>query len=272
MTRLRKIGPVVMPASKARPRRAGKARILRGTDGRPVRARRLREPVGLRVRLLRFSAVLLVFGFFTAMWTRPVSQIEVRGVWLSSTDFVTSILAPELGRRWITTPTKDFEIQLARDPWIDEVQILRAPGSRLVVKIREAEPVFCVEVGGSRRLLDRDGDLLPECTDLLVDALPSIKGLEIGLEGLSDTSREAYLSLLAALDGTGWIWSEGLADAELGDPNEILLRSRDEVEVVVTLEGADEQLASASAVWHQLDTAGPTRVDLRFQNQIVLSH
>jgi hypothetical protein len=44
------------------------------------------------------------------------------------------------------------------------------------------------------------------------------------------------------------------------------------VEVVVTLEDADDQLGSAAAVWHQLDTSGPTRVDLRFENQIVLSH
>jgi len=237
-----------------------------------VRARRLAEPAGFGVRLLRTSAVLLVCAFLLAMWTRPVSQIEVRGVWLSSSDFVTSMLEPELGRRWITTPVKDFARELERDPWIDQAQVIRAPGSRLLVKIREAEPVFSVEVGDQYRLLDRDGDLLPPCDDLFVDALPVVRGLEIGPQGLGDEARAQYLHLLEALDGTGWVWSEGLADADLRDADEVVLESRKQVQVVVQLDEAPEQLAAAAAVWNQLDTDGPTRVDLRFENQIVLSH
>jgi cell division septal protein FtsQ len=271
MTRLRKIGPEAVPPPRQRKRRGG-ARILRGTDGRPVRARRLVEPAGFGVRMLRVGAVLLVCALFLVAWTRPVRQIEVRGVWLSSSDFVTSMLEPELGRRWITTPVKDFARELERDPWIDQAQVIRAPGSRLVVKIREAEPVFCVEVGEQRRLLDRDGDLMPPCDDLFVDALPVVHGLDVGLEGLSEESREGFLHLLAALDGTGWVWSEGLADADLRDPDEVVLESRRQVQVVVKLEDAPKQLEAAAAVWNQLDTEGPTRIDLRFENQIVLSH
>jgi len=206
------------------------------------------------------------------MWTRPVQQVEVRGVWLSSSDFVTAMLQPELGRRWITTPVKDFARELERDPWIDGAQVIRAPGARLLVKIREAEPVFCIEVGDQRRLLDRDGDLLPSCTDLFVDALPTVRGLEVGLEGLSEQARSQYLVLLSALDGTGWVWTEGLARADLSDPDEVVIESHSQVQVVVQLEEAPQQLASAAAVWTQLDTEGPTRVDLRFENQIVLSH
>lgn len=271
MTRLRKIGPETVPPPRQRRKRQG-ARILRGTDGRPVRARRLAEPAGIGVKMLRVAAVLVVFSFLTVMWTRPVQQIEVRGVWLSSPDFITAMLAPEIGRRWVTTPVKDFARELERDPWIDRAQVVRAPGARLLVKIREAEPVFCIEVGDQRRLLDRDGDLLPECTDLHVDALPTVRGLEVGLEGLSDNARAQYLTLLSALDGTGWVWAEGLAEADLRDPDEVVIASRAEVVVVVELAEAAQQLGSAAAVWNQLDTEGPTRVDLRFENQIVLSH
>lgn len=271
MTRLRKIGPETLPAPKQRRRRQG-ARILRGSDGRPVRARRLAEPAGLKVRALRVAAVLLVFGFLTLMWTRPVQQIEVRGVWLSSSEFVTAMLEPEIGRRWVTTPVKDFARELERDPWIDRAQVIRAPGARLLVKIAEVEPIFCVEVGDQRRLLDRDGELLPACSDLFVDALPEVHGLDIGLEGLSEEARGQYLHLLSALDGTGWVWADGLARVDLRDPDEVVIESRSAVQVVVQLDEAPEQLASAAAVWNQLDTGGPTRVDLRFENQIVLSH
>jgi cell division septal protein FtsQ len=271
MTRLRKIGPEAVPPPQQRKRRGG-ARILRGTDGRPMRARRTKEPAGFGVRMLRVGAVLLVCTFFLVMWTRPVSQIEVRGVWLSSSDFVTAMLEPELGRRWVTTPVKDFARELERDPWIDRAQVIRAPGSRLLVKIREAEPVFCVELGDQRRLLDRDGDLLPPCDDLFIEALPVVRGLDIGLEGLSEESRDQFLHLLGALDGTGWVWAEGLAHADLRDPDEVVLESRKKVQVVVKLDDAPDQLAAAAAVWSQLDTEGPTRVDLRFENQIVLSH
>jgi cell division septal protein FtsQ len=252
-------------------RRSGRARILRGTDGRPVRARRLKEPAGLKVKFLRFGLVLLVFGFFASIWTRPVQQIEVQGVWLSSSSFITAMLEPELGRRWITTPTRAFEEQIARDPWIDQVQVMRAPGSRLIVRVREAEPVFCMNLGEGRRLLDRDGDLLPECTDLFVESLPVVRGLEVEDGRLSQESLDHYVSLLRALDETGWIWSQGLALLDLGDPREVVLRSRDEVEVVVSMGEAHDQLGDANQVWHQLDTEGPTRVDLRFGNQIVLS-
>lgn len=270
MTKLRKIGPMTTP-KRDPARRSGRARILRGTDGRPVRARRLKEPAGLRVKLLRFGLVLLVFGFFAMVWTRPVRQIEIQGVWLSSSGFITAMLEPELGRRWVTTPTRDFEEQLARDPWIDQVRVMRAPGSRLIVRIREAEPVFCMEIGDRRRLLDREGDLLPECTDLFTDSLPVVKGLEVEDGRLSETSRADYISLLRALDETGWIWSQGLALLDVSDPREVLVRSRDQVEVVVSLGEAQEQLGDADQVWHQLDTKGPTRVDLRFDKQIVLS-
>ena len=72
MTRLRKIGTMTTP-KRDHVRRSGRARILRGSDGRPVRARRLKEPPGLRVKLLRFGLVLVVFGFFALVWTRPVN-------------------------------------------------------------------------------------------------------------------------------------------------------------------------------------------------------
>ena len=64
-----------------------------------------------------------------------------------SPDFVTALFEDEIGRRWITTPVNDFARELETDPWIDEAQVMRAPGLRLLVKVREAQPVFCVEFG-----------------------------------------------------------------------------------------------------------------------------
>jgi cell division septal protein FtsQ len=272
MTRVRKIGPAPVVPPRTRKRRIGTGRILRGTDGRPVRARRLKDPVSLNVRLLRLGAVLLAFGFLAVLWTRPVRQIEVRGVWLSSTEFVTAMMEPELGRRWITTPTGNFERELARDPWIDEVRVSRAPGARLLVEVREAQPVFCVTLEGQERALDRHGAVLPTCKGLLIDALPMLDGIRIEAGELEEEDRLRVRSLLDALDGSGWVWSNGLASVDLRDPDEVLLQSRDGVEVVVRLSDAHDQLASAAAVWDRLDTDGPTRVDLRFKDQIVLSH
>lgn len=272
MTRVRKIGPAAAPAPRTRKRRPGAGRILRGTDGRPVRARRLADPVSLQVRLLRLGAVLLAFGFFALLWTRPVREVEIQGVWLSSTDFITTMMEPELGRRWITTPTREFERQLLRDPWIDEVRVSRAPGARLLVEVREAQPAFCVDYNGQKRVVDRRGTVLPECEGLLIGALPALAGISFEGSELEAENRSRVVSLLGALDSSGWVWSEGLARVDLGDPDEVLLQSRDGVEVVVRLADAHDQLAAASAVWSRLDTNGPTRVDLRFQDQIVLSH
>jgi cell division septal protein FtsQ len=187
-------------------------------------------------------------------------------------DFVTAMMEPELGRRWITTPTGDFERELARDPWIDEVRVSRVPGARLLVEVREAQPVFCITLGGEKRVLDRHGSVLPACEGLLIGALPMLDGVRLEADQLEEEDRSSVLSLLGALDGSGWVWSNGLARVDLRDPDEVLLQSRDGVEVVVRLADAHDQLASASAVWDRLDTNGPTRVDLRFEDQIVLSH
>lgn len=272
MTRVRKIGPVPTAPPGSRRPRTGARRILRGTDGRPVRARRLNDPAGVRVRMLRLGAVLFAFAFFAILWTRPVREVEVRGVWLASTDFISAMMEPELGRRWITTPTADFERELARDPWIDEVRVSRVPGSRILVEVQEAQPAFCVNLGGQKRVVDQRGLVLPGCEGLLVDALPMLEGVRLEAGELEPEDRRRVLSLLAALEGSGWVWSSGLAHVDLRDPDEVLLRSRDGVEVVVRLSDAHDQLASASAVWDRLDTGGPTRVDLRFKDQIVLSH
>jgi cell division septal protein FtsQ len=272
VTRVRKIGPAAVQPPRTRKRRSGAGRILRGTDGHPVRARRLTDPVTLRVRLLRLGAVLLAFGFFAVLWTRPVREIEVQGVWLSSTEFITAMMEPELGRRWITTPTKNFERELARDPWIDEVRVSRAPGARILVEVREAQPVFCADVGGQMRVVDRHGAVLPECDGLLIGALPVLAGIRFDGNELEAEDRRRVVSLLGALDSSSWVWSEGLARVDLRDSDEVLLQSRDGVEVVVRLDDAHDQLAAASAVWDRLDTNSPTRVDLRFEDQIVLSH
>lgn len=274
MTRVRKIGPAVLPPPRPRTRRDGAARILRGTDGRPVRARRLSEPASLRLRLLRFSSVALAFAFFALLWTRPVRHVEIQGLWLASAPYVTSLLQDEVGRRWVTTPTRDFELQLRRDPWIEDAQVLRAPGARLVVRIHEVEPAFRVSLSGVDRAVDRKGRILPATDNMMVDALPLLVGLaaddqDPGVFAPSD--RAALLTLVAALDGSGWVWSDGLACVDLTDADEVLLRSSDSVEVVLRLSQAATQLAAASAVWHELDTAGPRRIDLRFENQIVLS-
>jgi len=270
MTRVRKIGPAALEPPRQRRRRAGAARILRGTDGRPVRARRLADPPSLRLRLLRFASVLLVFAFFAVLWTRPVRHVEIQGQWLSSGEFVTSIFKDEVGRRWITTPTRQLEEQLVRDPWIEQAQVLRAPGARLVVRIREAEPVFCARLDGRQRVLDRNGNILPACDALLADALPVLDGLHVNGGELAPADRESLQALVVALETSGWVWSEGLQRVDLRDPDEVLLQSRDGVEVVIRLTEAGEQLAAAAAVWHELDTRGPSRVDLRFENQIVL--
>lgn len=273
MTRVRKIGPsVALPPPRQRVRRGGAARILRGTDGRPVRARRLAEPASLRLRLLRFSSVVLVFTFFAALWTRPVRHVEIQGVWLSSPDYVTSLLEAEVGRRWVTTPTRDLEAQLRHDPWIDDAQVLRAPGARILVKIREAEPAFSTLWNDARRVVDRRGKILPSADGLIVEELPVLAGLDIENGEFTEASREAFLAVVHALDASGWLWSEGLARVDLSDRDEVILRSSDEVEVIIRLDGAREQLAAAAAVWHRLDASGPTRVDLRFEDQIVLSH
>ena len=272
MTRVRKIGPAAAQPPKERPRRRRGARIVRGTDGRPMRARRMAEPVSLRVRLLRLASVLLVFAFLSVLWTRPVRQIEVQGIWLSSPEFVTSLLQSELGRRWITTPTRAFEEQLARDPWIDQVQVLRAPGSRLLVRVREAEPLFRTDFGGQTRLVDRHGVLLPPAEGLVADALPELAGLEITEAGFDDEGTRHYVSILRALDASGWVWTDGLARVDLADPDAVLLQSRGGVEVVVRVEDAGRKLSDAAAVWHRLEEDGPRRVDLRFADQIVLSH
>lgn len=272
MTRVRKIGPAVVPPPRTRRRREGAARILRGTDGRPVRARRLAEPVSLRVRLLRLGAVLLLFAFFAVLWTRPVQHIEVRGIWLSSPEFVRSMLQDEVGRRWITTPTRAFEQQLARDPWIDAVQVVRAPGSRLLVKIREAEPVFRADFAGQPRLVDRNGVLLPPAGGLIVDALPRLDGLELEEGQFTEEAHRRLGLLLGALDATGWIWTDGLARVDLADPDAVLLQSRDGIEVVVRIDDARDQLSAAASVWHRVEPGAPARVDLRFENQIVLRH
>ena len=272
MTRVRKIGPAPVLPGRPRNRRARKGRILSGIDGRPVRARRIADPVGLRVRLLRLGAVMFAFAFLAVLWTRPVREIEVRGVWLSSTDFISAMMESELGRRWITTPTADFERELARDPWIDEVRVSRVPGARILVEVLEAQPAFCVTMRGQKRVVGRRGSVLPACDDLLIGSLPMLDGVRFEGEELEQEDRRRVLALLAALDASGWVWSNGLARIDLRDPDEVLLRSRDGVEVVVRLSQARDQLASASAVWNRLDTEGPTRVDLRFKDQIVLSH
>lgn len=267
MTRVRKIGPEAVPPPRPRRRRQGAGRILRGTDGRPVRARRIAEPVSLRVRLLRLGSVLLVFAFFAVLWTRPVHHIEVQGVWLSSPDFVRAMLEPELGRRWVTTPTRALEEQIARDPWIDQVQVVRAPGSRLLVRIREVEPVFRFRSGDTTRLLDRRGAVLPPTDGLIADALPEL----VGPQSLDAEAGRHYRALLDALDATGWMWTTGLERIDLADPDAVRLVSRDGIEVVVRMADAHRQLAAAASVWHRIEPDGPARVDLRFENQIVLS-
>jgi cell division septal protein FtsQ len=269
MTRVRKIGAT--PVGGVRTRRRGGGRILRGIDGRPVRARRLAAPVSLRVRLLRVGAVVLLFCFFVVLWTRPVREIEVQGVWLSSPDLVTGLFGPELGRRWITRPTKTLEDRLEADPWIDAAQVMRAPGSKLLVRIRETEPLFRAELDDVVRLVDRNGVLLPPAGDLIVDALPRIQGLAFEDGAMTGVERRRFKTLLHALDASGWIWTEGLDGVDLTDPDAVVLRSRDGVEVVVRIDQVHDQLTAAAMVWDRLESSTPSRVDLRFENQIVLS-
>jgi cell division septal protein FtsQ len=214
---------------------------------------------------------MLTFGFFALLWTRPVTEIEVRGVWMASTERIASVLSGEVGRRWVTTPVRDFEIALAQDPWIEGVRVSRVAGGRLLVEVHESQPVFVSETDARRQVLDRRGLVLPASPDLVFDGLPRLEGVEFDGAQLAAEDRDRVAALLEALDQAGWIWSEGLARVQLGDDQEVLLESTDGVQVVVALPEASDQLRGASVVWGRLDPGRPARVDLRFKDQVVLS-
>ena len=133
-----------------------------------------------------FIVVLGLFGFFQSSFFR-LSELEVEGIDLLNAEEVRLLLDVGGGQHLYSISTGDLERRLAEDPRVATAEVTRHVPGRLVVLIRERQPVAAVIEGGVFALVDSEGTVLSVHGDWPGTSVPVLSGVHLDALDLGES-------------------------------------------------------------------------------------
>jgi cell division protein FtsQ len=202
------------------------------------------------------------------------SGFELHGMRYGSEHKVLNVFAPDFGRSVYLCPIAERRRQLLAIDWVAEAMVQRIWPDRIVVRIRERNPVAYVEVPGPRgselaSLIDADGVLLdPQRTQL---ALPVIAGIDPSEQ---ESSRAEKVRRFLQLQTELGPHMQNISEIDVADvDNTRLVQSFDGRAITLVLGGGEfgrryqKFLDNAQHIREHLPHA--VTLDLRLKNRIM---
>lgn len=203
-------------------------------------------------------------------WFR-VERVEVAGARMVAPHDVLAASGIRRGESVWRRP-EPWVAALRRHPGVEDARVVRRLPSTLRVEVREKRPVGLVEAGALHPVTAR-GEVLPVDPARVAVDLPLLRAA--GKEGRSDDAR---VRALAAEVGRLGQLDPGLfarvSEVEWSGRDALLLSvSAPDARVVLPVGAGSDRLRRLRAALDDVERrapAGPVRIDLRFQDQVVV--
>lgn len=266
---------------------------------RPDRAKPLRRPVRSRRRPRRWRTALslvaaamkasilvgapLAVGFWIAISpTFAVRQISIEGNERVSEEWVRRALEPLEGRHVFRVSLGAVQERLAVHPWVAETELHKELPDRVVVTVREREPVAVLRRGGELHYVDAGGRTIApvEAAERRADGAGGLLEVVAGTSG--PVPVDDAVAVVEELEGVRPDWVEGLGPIELlgaGDcrlatealPFDLVLRRGRVASGVDRLSRVIRRLADDGGDAGSTEgTEPPAWVDLRFEDRAIV--
>lgn len=235
-----------------------------------------------RARLLA-AAVLLPAVLTAPLWGPPalartpwfpVRRVEVAGVRLLAPHEALAASGIRRGESVWSDPA-GWEARLARHPLVAEARVTRRLPGTLRIGVREKEPVGLVEAGALRPVTGR-GEVLPADPARVPVDLPLVRvPLAAGAVAPRDRALLAEVERLGQLDA-GLL--ARVSEVRWSGSDLLLTLSTPDARVLVPAGAGSDRLRRLRAALADVEArlaghaegAGPVRIDLRFQDQVVV--
>ena len=259
-------------AERAAADRRGRARahLERVRHGHPAE-RRLRRPA-LLVLLASLGAGA-VAGAHLPLGA-SLENVSVRGADHLSATEIAEATGVERGAPLASIDSARIAERVRAHAWIAEARALRLPTGRLLLAVAERRPV-AVLAGPEPRAVDRTGAPFAVASGAAYEGLPRLLAADPVPDGEPDVRLAAAIALAHRLPELGLPAPIEVAVSASGDPQGFVLRLPDVTPLVVLgwqdLEGKLEDLVRVLEA-SPPELASASRLDLRFQDQVILDH
>lgn len=242
---------------------------------RPFAAKRRRRSLWLMM-LSGFAGALLVVGlpFGLVVWllTTPrfaLRRVEIAGATRVSTAWAQEALRPLAGNNLLTLPIAQVRAVLAKQPWIESVEVRKHLPDRLVVTLSERQPAALMREGGDLWYLDGQGLRIAPFSpaDGAVDLLLVSRSSDV------DVEPARALALALEIKQAQPEWAAKLSEIEvLGDEDYCLYTAALPFPLLVRAGTVADRGRSLAAVLPEIVRRYPrvSSVDLRFERRIVI--
>lgn len=200
-----------------------------------------------------------------------VERVEVVGTGILAPHEVLAVSGISAGDN-VWHPPRKWEAALTRHPVVDEARITRRLPGTLVIRIRESRPAGLVD-SGTLRLVSVDGTILPVDLSRVPVDLPLIR-----TRGLARPHAQrvwAESGYLSQLDQALWA---RVSEVRAAPGGALMLRTgRPDAQVLLPRGATALQLRQLRSTLDYLarqprpDGSAPARVDLRWEDQVVIS-
>ncbi|UCE86966.1 MAG: FtsQ-type POTRA domain-containing protein [Deltaproteobacteria bacterium] len=255
-----------------------------------VRARRGQTAPPRRVRApLLLAAAAIAAALLAAAWLAPalrdqartalrgqslvLETIAVEGVRRVTPAEIARSAGLEAGVSLVDVDVAAVEQRVRAHPWVARARALRLPPSTLLVRVTERVPVAILAGAAPARLVDREGVPFAAAAPSDVAALPRIVGADAATPDEPNADLATAVALIGAIAALGIPEAEEIAIAPAADPAGFSFRQRGSAaHAVLGRDAFDAKLARFAELLgaRRPETAAASRIDLRFQDQVVL--
>ncbi|MFQ5669328.1 MAG: cell division protein FtsQ/DivIB [Acidobacteriota bacterium] len=262
-------------APSRRFRRPERNRVLR----RSRRRRLLRHGAWLGLSLAAL-AVILTAGLPAGLgWLRTTPWLAITEIEIHATRHADRAKLRDRAARWRGRNLFSVDLEKARtsflsDPWIAGATIRRVLPGRLVVEIREREPVAVLILHGNLTLVDaRGATIVPWTRPIGSLDLPLLTGLDAADRAARPFQVRSGLRILDALRRHDPTWLSRLSDLDLSRSDRVTARFVDEpAPVFLDRTHVTENLDHYSAVREDIHRriARIGAIDLRWRGRVIV--
>jgi len=206
-------------------------------------------------------------------WFR-VGHVEVAGAKMVAPHEVVAASGIRRGESVWAEPDRWVEA-LRAHPGLEDALVVRRLPSTLRIEVREKRPVGLVEVGALRPMTAA-GEVLPVDPARVAVDLPLIRGPGSGKDGPDDQRVRALAAEVGRLGQLDPGLFARVSEVEwMGGETILLSVSAPDVRVLLPVGAESSRLRQLRAALDDVErrfpsSAGPVRIDLRFQDQVVV--